>query len=77
MMINKNVKRVFTAVLAAGMFLGSVPAYAESETGLLFHCPRGSPDTRRVLATEDHRILTLLDLAGTLRFSGLLFPVYN
>ena len=53
------------------------PKYAESEMGLLFHFPPGSPDTRRVLGTEDHRILTLLDLAGTLRFSGLLFPVYN
>lgn len=51
--------------------------YAESETRLLFHCPPESADTRRVLGTEDHRILTLLDLAGTLRFSGLLFPVYN
>ena len=33
MMINRNVQSVFTAVLAAGMLLGSVPVYAESETG--------------------------------------------
>lgn len=33
MMINKNVKSIFAAVLAAGMLLGSVPAYAESEAG--------------------------------------------
>lgn len=31
-MMSKNVKRVFAAVLAAGMLLGSIPAYAERET---------------------------------------------
>ena len=33
MMININVKRMFAGFLTVGMLLGSVPAYAESETG--------------------------------------------
>ena len=33
MMINKNVKRLFISALTAGMLLGSLPVYAESETG--------------------------------------------
>ena len=41
MMINKNIKKVFAAVLAAGMLLGSVPAYAQGETGNGGHGPMG------------------------------------
>lgn len=44
MMITKKVKRVFAALLAAGMVFESIPAYAENETGHTMEMMQDSSD---------------------------------